>query len=249
MKLIEKQKEPVFLKNHRLLTFTIDGGIKVKPTYESFCKETYTKFSTEEGSIEVKRLTELRQYLLEEQGYLCVYCMRQIPHKHKEKEVERDDMKIEHYVPQTDVQSIAAKLDITHSNMFGCCMGGKGKEKKFQTCDTRKGDDKITINPTDKLHIDTIKYGLDGLITSTNLAFEVDINKTLNLNENNLKKRREAIYQVVDKKTKDAYKILKDRKAKNEYLNKEIESWLKTKDLKHKEYCMVAVVYLQSRIK
>jgi uncharacterized protein (TIGR02646 family) len=241
MKLIVKQKEPIYLKNHRLKITTNDDGTKVKATYESFCKEI--------GLGDIQPPTGFRKFLLEEQGYLCVYCMRQIPHKHIEKEVEKDDMKIEHHTPQTDAQSISGKLDITHSNMFGCCMGGKGKERKFQTCDTRKGNDKITINPTDKLHIDTIKYGLDGLITSTNPAFEDDINRTLNLNENNLKKRREAIYQVVDKKTKDAYKVLKDRKAKNEYLNQEIELWLKTKDLKHKEYCMVAVVYLRSRIK
>jgi uncharacterized protein (TIGR02646 family) len=241
MKLIQKQPEPNYLTNHRLKVNTIDDGIKIKTDYDSFCKEI--------GLGDIQPPTGFRKHLLDEQGYLCAYCMRRIPHKHIEKDIEKDDMKVEHRTSQTDKESIAKKFDITHANMFACCMGNEGMKEKFQTCDTRKKDATITINPTDKLHIDTIKYGLDGLITSTNPAFEVDINRTLNLNEKNLQKRREAIYQVVDKKTKDAYRTLKDRKTKNEYLNREIESWLKTKDSKHKEYCMVAVVYLRSRIK
>ena len=49
-----------------------------------------------------------------------------------EKGVERDDMKTEHLVPQTSSYSIKHKLDITYSNMFACCMGGKGKTQDFK---------------------------------------------------------------------------------------------------------------------
>ena len=241
MKLIEKQQEPNYLRKHRLKEYRVDGGIKIRTNYESFCKEI--------GLGDIQPPSGFRKLLLIEQGYLCAYCMRRIPHKHIEKESEHDDMKIEHRVAQTDSESISKKLDITYNNMFACCMGGKGKKKEFETCDTRKKDGKITINPTDKSHINTIKYGFDGTITSTNTTFEKDIDEILNLNENNLKQRREAIYKSVKKRTEESFKTLMDRKAKNEYLNKEIELWLKPTNQKYKEYCMVAVVYLQSRIK
>ena len=80
-------------------------------------------------------------------------------------------------------------------------------------------------------------------------TFDNDLNKTLNLNENDLKKRREAIYQIVEKLTIRDFKTLMDRKTKNEYLKKQIARWLELKNGKYKEYCMVAVCYLQSRIK
>lgn len=232
MKLIIKQKEPTYLRNHRLIKNT---------NYESFCRDI--------GLGNIQPSTGFRQYLLEEHGYLCVYCMRQIPHKHIEKTIEHDDMKIEHHTSQKKPKSISTKLDITYSNIFACCMGNKGRLKKFQTCDTRKGDEPITINPTNKLHIETIKYGFDGLISSNNEVFDEEINKILNLNENNLKKQREVIYKLVDKRTKIAFKTLMDRTSKNDYLTKEIDIWLKAKNHKYKEYCMVAVVYLQNRLR
>ena len=179
--------------------------------------------------------------------------MRRIPHKHIEKyseqEIEKDDMKVEHRVSQQDSESKAQKLDITHSNMFGCCTGGKGKTRKFQTCDTRKREDAIALDPTNEQHIKTINYGTDGEIVSTDADFDKDLNDTLNLNEKDLKLRREAIFQSVSKKTTRDLKTLMDRKAKNEYLNKQISWWLEPKDGKYKEYCMVAVVYLQNRLR
>ena len=231
MKLILKQKEPKNLKNHRQ---------KAGTTYESFCRDDKL------GDIQPP--SGFRKHILEEQGYLCAYCMRRIPHKHIEKGIEHDDMKIEHRISQKNDLSISEKLDITHSNMFACCMGGEGKQKKFQTCDTRKGENSISINPTNKLHVNTINYSYDGLIISTDSTFDSEINNILNLNEKNLKNQREAIYQSVEKKTKEILKKLMDRKAKNEYLNREIELWIKATKHKNKEYCMVAVAYLQSRI-
>ncbi len=241
MKLIEKQKEPNSLKNHRLKANIVDDGKRVKTTYESFCREI--------GLGDIQPATGFRKYILEDQGYLCAYCMRRIPHRHEEKGIERDDMKIEHWLSQRNSISIAKRLDITYNNMFGCCMGGKGNREKFETCDTRKAEDDITINPTNKVHIATLKYGLDGLIVSTDATFDGEINSFLNLNEFNLKNRRAAIYESVKRKTEEKFKTLMDRKAKNEYLNKEIEWWLKPTNKRFREYCMVAVVYLQSRLR
>ena len=136
MKLIIKQKEPTYLRNHRLKTGT---------DYESFQRDI--------GKGDIQPPTGFRKFLLEEQGYLCAYCMKRIPHIHVEMGVERDDMKIEHLVPQTASHSMRYKLDITYSNMFACCMGGKGKKEAFETCDTRKKEHFIFINPTNPFNL------------------------------------------------------------------------------------------------
>ena len=170
MKLIIKQKEPAYLTNHRLLS-------------EKNSEKNYKNFCYEVGLGDIHPPTDFRKYLLDEQGYLCAYCMRRIPHKHIEKKIAHDNMKIEHWTSQKSQDSIDKKLDITHANMFACCMGNQGQQKRFQTCDTHKGDDALKINPTDKLHIQTIKYGFDGSITSTDFTFDNDLNKFLNLND------------------------------------------------------------------
>ena len=97
MKLIIKQKEPTYLRNHRL---------KAGTDYENFCYEV--------GLGNIQPPTGFRKFILEEQGYLCAYCMKRIPHIHVEMGVERDDMKIEHHVSQKAEDSKALKLDITH---------------------------------------------------------------------------------------------------------------------------------------
>lgn len=113
---------------------------------------------------------DIRQSLLEEQGYLCAYCMRRIG---------IDDMKIEHRIPQ----SADPTEQLDYRNMLGVCNGGEGMDKKSTTCDTHKGDAKITINPQYQSHIDTITYSsATGEIHSSDKAFDTDLCDTLNLN-------------------------------------------------------------------
>ena len=76
----------------------------------------------------------LRKSLLKEQGYICCYCMSRI---------KSDEMKIEHWQPQTKYTS--RQLD--YRNLLGACMGNQGARPQNQHCDTRKGDSEITINP------------------------------------------------------------------------------------------------------
>lgn len=75
---------------------------------------------------------ELRKSLLEEQGYLCAYCMKRI---RKDKNV-----KIEHYHPR----NIQNQMD--YGNLLAVCMDNqtledeKGKVQKVRfTCDSCKG--------------------------------------------------------------------------------------------------------------
>jgi uncharacterized protein (TIGR02646 family) len=74
---------------------------------------------------------DLRKSLLKEQGYICCYCMSRI---------KLDEMKIEHWQPQT--KYISRQLD--YKNLLGACMGNQGARPQNQHCDTRKGDSEIT---------------------------------------------------------------------------------------------------------
>jgi uncharacterized protein (TIGR02646 family) len=233
MKLIRKSNEPNNLQEHR--------GI-IGTDYESFKRDV--------GLGDVSPATGLRKILLDDQGYICAYCMKRIPHSHTDKGVTSDKMKVEHFVAQTTVISIQQKLDITYTNMFACCMGNQGKSEKYETCDTRKGENELTITPLNIAHIRTLKYAPDGSIHSTNDTFEVEINNILNLNEDNLKRQREAIYKLIEKRVRTEFtKPHLTRVQKNSYLTTQIEWWNSKKNGKFEEFCMVAINYLESRIK
>jgi uncharacterized protein (TIGR02646 family) len=233
MKLIQKSNEPNNLQVHR--------G-KAGTDYESFKRDV--------GLGNISPTTGLRKSLLEDQGYICAYCMKRIPHSHTEYGVKSDKMKVEHYIPQTNATSIAQQLDITYTNMFACCMGNHGQKKAFETCDTRKGESSLTITPLNAAHIRTLKYGADGSIYSTNAVFETEINQILNLNEDNLKRQRESIHKLIVKIVKKEFdKPNLTRQQKNTYLDELINWWNTKSDEKYQPFCMVAINFLESRKK
>ena len=125
---------------------------------------------------------KLRESLLKEQGYICCYCMSRI---------KLDEMKIEHWQPQTKYSS--RQLD--YRNLLGACMGNQGARPQNQHCDTRKGDSEITSNPIegDKNCENLIKYRPDGRIYSDDVSINHDLNETLNLNLGFLKKYKKTI--------------------------------------------------------
>jgi len=71
---------------------------------DSLTKYRKEKFAYYDG---FKEKDDIRKYLLEEQGYLCAYCMRRIDMEH---------MKIEHWYPE-DLLSDIECLD--YKNMLG----------------------------------------------------------------------------------------------------------------------------------
>jgi uncharacterized protein (TIGR02646 family) len=76
----------------------------------------------------------LRHPLLEDQGHLYCYCMRCIS-------IGR--MKIEHYRSQKRHRD----LQLDWKNMLAACTGGEGSPPPQQTCDTRKGEEDLTVDP------------------------------------------------------------------------------------------------------
>ncbi len=200
---------------------------------------TQTHASFDNIPLETKQ--ELRQSLLSEQGYICCYCMKRIP------EHTQPYMKVEHYKCQDNF----GELQLTYTNLFGACTGNEGKPKKLQTCDTKKGNDVLTINLlANNPSCETLfKYNSDGEISSASNDSEINrqLNEVLNLNMQSLKDARREIYLEVQERIR--VKSKKDKASFVKFLEQEKTRWLERTDNKHKPYCSVAVYYLTKKIK
>jgi len=142
---------------------------------------------------------ELQKSLLEEQGYICCYCMQRI---------DENNLKIEHRLAQS--KHPFRKFD--YKNLFAVCNGNEGTPPKKQHCDTKKGyyerkqkkkniEYNFTVNPADKNCEQHIKYRSNGEINFDNLdsAIREDLEEALNLNYLVLvNNRRQTLKAVFD---------------------------------------------------
>lgn len=135
----------------------------------------------------------LRKQLLEEQGYICCYCMGRI---------EERTSKIEHFKPQSKFRN----LQINYTNLFIACKGGEGMFTQY--CDTAKGNKKLeTIHFFSKME-ESIKYCKNGTISSKESsqthksALTNEINSILNLNTKILIDNRKQTYNDFKKREK-----------------------------------------------
>lgn len=135
----------------------------------------------------------LREVLLEEQGHLCAYCMSGISDTSK--------MKIEHILPRSKYPD----RQIDYNNLVAVCCGGAFSDKhenqhienRELTCDSAKGNQVINIIPTDRSSVETIYYDLHGVIYSSNVVYDEQINDVLNLNEQMLVRNRKDTIDAV----------------------------------------------------
>ncbi|MGL5067771.1 MAG: retron system putative HNH endonuclease [Sarcina sp.] len=179
---------------------------------------------------------EIKKQLLEEQGYLCAYCM---------KKIKFENMKIEHYKPQ----SIDPKEELNYSNMLAVCKGNEGNEFEGLTCDSYKGNESITVNPLDNISIDKIIYKDDGTIYSKDSFIDSDLNNTLNLNCNaaNLKINRRNVLKLAKVQM---YKNKQKGDWSKAYLEKEYKAWNESKeDGSKREYSGIVLKYIKNRIR
>ncbi|WP_221393744.1 retron system putative HNH endonuclease [Dyadobacter sp. NIV53] len=226
MKYISKTSEPNSLLRHR-----------AKP-YSSF------------DNISLDDKEELRQSLLSEQGCICCYCTKRIPEK-----IEKDgrvsyDMKVEHYKSQEHFTA----LQLSYTNLHGACTGNEGKPKKLQTCDTKKGSLEITIKLlSNQPNCETLlKYNSDGEIRSAIDDVEINrqLNEVLNLNMQSLKDNRQEVYTLVQEKVRNESKKFRNDKASfSHFLEQEKINWSVRTDNKHRPFCMVAIYYLNKKIR
>ncbi|MBL8170853.1 MAG: TIGR02646 family protein [Acidobacteria bacterium] len=177
----------------------------------------------------------LRDSLVAEQRGLCCYCLSRIS-------ADPAKMKIEHWQSQANFP----EYQLHYSNLLGACHGGVGKPPKLQHCDTRKGDQSLSLNPANNDHDveRVLHYDNDGTIRSTDPDFDREINQVLNLNLPLLKNNRKAILSRL------IGEISKGGKWTNRQFEKKLVEWNgeADKDLL-KEYCQVVVYWLRKRLR
>lgn len=147
--------------------------------------------------VDYQSIPELVESLLKEQGYICAYCMRRIPHKDKLSKKDDDncvytseDHRIEHILSRSKHDD----QKLNYNNMVICCPGHIGTEKH---CDRLKGENDISFSPLDPHFIETLSYHTDGKIVSSDEQFDKEINEILNLNTSLLKANRKASWDAV----------------------------------------------------
>ncbi len=178
---------------------------------------------------------ELRISLLTEQGYICCYCMQRI---------SDSKMKIEHWKSQDDYP----ELQLDYNNLLAACQGGQGLPSHLQHCDTRKGNTKITINPTDgnKNCENLVRYRGNGQIYSDETTINDELNQVLNLNTQTLANNRKEVLDIV------IQQLTKERPQGNwteAMLTQKINEWNdKQQDGKYKPYCQIIIYFLKKKL-
>ena len=201
--------------------------ILIKKKSEPHSLTTYKKTINASFDNQPSKVKEdLRKSLLEEQGYICAYCMKRIE--------ESADIKIEHYEARNSTN------ELSYKNLLAVCKGNKGSSKERQTCDTKKGNRVLHINPQKVGDISTIFFTRNGEVKSTNLLFQKDLDEVLNLNDKfgNLISARKSALKALQKKItpmnknqiEKLYNKLKNAERKIEYVG--ILLWYLEKKLK-----------------
>jgi uncharacterized protein (TIGR02646 family) len=168
---------------------------------------TYAQFS-EEGTFK-DAFKELRLSLLAEQGYICCYCQKKI--SFSDAVTGRILMKAEHFIPKRGTQKDESK-QVDYNNLLAACLGNQDSDNPNH-CDSSKEDMRLRElpNPAEirQSNFDSfLKYKLkekegEVVVIATDLSnqeLKDDINKRLNLNEQNLKNRRFAVWKAIWRK-------------------------------------------------
>ncbi len=126
----------------------------------------------------------LRQSLVDEQHGICCYCMSRI-------RPDSGHMKIEHW----HCRDNHPEEQLDYNNLLGACPGNQGAKLDDQHCDTKKGNDGLTINPADPVcDVERmIRFLGDGRIEADDEGLNQELNKVLNLNWYRLISNRKAV--------------------------------------------------------
>jgi len=183
---------------------------------------------------------DIRTALLEEQGFLCAYCMQRIHN-------DQFKTKIEHWHSQKNHPN----EQLNYKNMLAVCLG---KTQRCSHCDETKGDKDIAFNPSDPSHFQqmNIKYSANGEISSGDTQFDADINHVLglncvksgNLNSSRMIQNRKATWGSVQE-VLNQKKGLRTKAEIQEF----IRQWESVDAMDQKKpYCGVALFYLNKKL-
>lgn len=196
----------------------------------------WTRKKATPGFVEYKPIPELREALLKEQGYICAYCMREIP-VNKKDPGQNETSKIEHLKCRHKYPD----FQLDYNNMVICCPGFiDGTEH----CDKSKGKQDITFNIFHPSLQSSISYlTKDGTIKSSDPQWNNEIENILKLNNSMLKTNRkkalEGVLMALDKK--------KWRPAE---ISSKLDLWKNVnKEGHHKPYCGIISWFLERRLR
>lgn len=184
----------------------------------------------------------MRDALCAEQGYLCCYCLQRIV-------PEAGAMNVEHWQAQSS--ATGSGLTLTWSNLLGACPGKiftrEGRVSATH-CDHRKGDQALSLDPTNIRHISTLSYGADGSLRSSESPLQREIDETLGLNSETLKgNRKQALDEVLKCVAQGAGA---GRSATPAMLDKLIDDWDKPDSHGHlRPNCELILFWLRKRRK
>ena len=137
----------------------------------------------------------VQESLLQEQGYLCAYCMRRIIMPPK----------IEHWETREKCNVDKNPLKtLDYDNLLAVCNGTTLQNGiTYEHCDQSrsKSNRELTFNPTDERTVQKLKLLKNGTIESINNNIYEDINNedALNLNALFLRNSRKLVYDSVKK--------------------------------------------------
>lgn len=222
MKKIVKNKEPNTLTNYRA-SIARDKR-KDDTIYEDFRDK-------DKDGCEKNKKGNLRKALLEEQGYICCYCMTRI---------SCYNSKIEHFKPQSKYR----KEQIKYTNLFISC---HGNTKDYEHCDTKKANRLLKKIDLLKNIEKDIKYKNDGTILSDNNEIDTEINDILNLNNKILTNNRMQAYSNLIENMKASGTSGKwSRSFIEDYINKYKHT---NKHGKYSPYCSMLQFFLEKKLK
>ncbi|RLD53525.1 MAG: TIGR02646 family protein [Bacteroidetes bacterium] len=198
--------------------------------------------SSQHANFENLPKDDVRTSLLTEQGHICCYCMKRIPETNI-----NPSTKIEHFLCQANHPD----QELNYSNMLLACSGQQGSPKHLQTCDTRKGNQTLSFNPSDRIRNieDLIKYKSNGEIYSSDERLNEELENVLNLNMNTLKINRRIIYEEIQKRIMNEGRRIGNRAMKRRFLEQEKAKLLSLNDGKFREFCMVSVYVIDKKLR
>ncbi|MCT7908363.1 hypothetical protein N5915_02210 [Arcobacter lacus] len=200
---------------------------------------------------------ELLKALLEEQGYICAYCMQKI---------DETNSTIEHIIGQSFIDEYENKLgeenQLNYDNLLVVCEGKSCNANLH--CDKSRAvyqkNRPLYANPLKNKIIQNIRFSEKGMIyykefleiekieklkehtsLDENSNIKYDLQKVLNLNCENLKSKR--VYLI------NALKRFTNNWSNQERIKKELDKYSKKLNNEYEELSQVAIYFLKKNLK
>ncbi|TAE18833.1 MAG: TIGR02646 family protein [Bacteroidetes bacterium] len=210
---------------------------------------TITEIKSVNGTFDDLDKEQVQNALLEEQGYLCAYCMRRISREWNP-DANKWKIEIEHYKPQEKYPEKA----LDYSNMLGVCNGTAGEKLHCDKTKGGKADGKVELkklNPLDSNCETMLQYLPDGTIQSVNGDAEVesDLDKVLNLNDTKLKEFRADAIEKAWREFQEKHKKNKGSWTKKMFQDEINRLKQPNKKGRYTEYCQCLIYFFEKKLK